>query len=145
LKNAKPLLFYIFYRLFVFTPFSRKIGVSIGPNCFGPGLYFPHPIGVMVHSQAKIGSNCKIQQGVTIGQTSGTQQVAKIGDNVFIGAWAKNIGGITIADRVAIGANAVVCKGISKKNTTWGGVPARKISNNGSHAQLSKDLHSSSK
>ena len=44
----------------------------------------------------------------------------------------KIIGDVTIANNVAIAANAVVVKSILEENTTWGGVPARKISDNGS-------------
>ena len=42
------------------------------------------------------------------------------------------LGGITIADNVAIGAGAVVNKDILEKNVTVAGVPAKKISDNGS-------------
>jgi serine O-acetyltransferase len=136
LKNTKSKIIYRIYRVLFFEHFCRKVGASISPNCFGPGLYLPHPNGVIVHGGAKIGKNCKIQQQVTIGQTGETQDVAVIGDNVFIGAGAKIIGGIRVADGVSIGANAVVCKNISEPNTTWGGVPAKKISQKGSRQQL---------
>lgn len=49
-----------------------------------------------------------------------------------MGSGAKIIGDIRIADGVAIGANAVVVKSIIENNTTWAGVPARKVSNNAS-------------
>lgn len=44
------------------------------------------------------------------------------------------MGGITIVDSVAIGANAVVNKDILEPDIAVGGVPARKISNNGATA-----------
>lgn len=59
-------------------------------------------------------------------------EAAKIGDNCYLGSGAKIIGDIRIADGVAIGANAVVVKSIIENNTTWAGVPARKVSNNAS-------------
>ena len=59
-----------------------------------------------------------------------------MGDNIFIGTGAKIIGEVTIADDVSIGANAVVVKSITEEGTTWGGVPAKKISNNNSHSNL---------
>ena len=62
----------------------------------------------------------------------------KIGNNVFIATGAKIIGNITIADGVAIGANAVVVKDILEPNTSWGGVPARKLSDNGSEKYICK-------
>ena len=40
------------------------------------------------------------------------------------------------ADNVAIGANAVVVNSITEKCTSWGGVPAKKISNKGSSSNV---------
>ena len=48
------------------------------------------------------------------------------------------VGDITIADGVAIGANAVVTKSIVTPNITVGGIPARQISTNGSEKYLVK-------
>lgn len=36
-----------------------------------------------------------------------------------------------VADYVRIGANALVIKSIEEENTTWTGVPARKINDRG--------------
>jgi serine O-acetyltransferase len=52
----------------------------------------------------------------------------KIGDNVFIGAGARILGGITIGDNVQIGANAVVLKDVPSGATAVG-VPARILAN----------------
>ena len=41
------------------------------------------------------------------------------------------LGGIHIADNVRIGAKALVIKDIKEDNTTWAGVPAKKISDRG--------------
>lgn len=84
-----------------------------------------------------------MHQCVTIGSTSGTFESAEIGDNVFIGAGACIIGAVTIADDVAIGANAVVVKSITEPGTTWGGCPAKKISNHDSRSNLSPFLFES--
>ena len=54
-----------------------------------------------------------------------------------MGDGCKIIGNITIADNVAIGANAVVVKSITEPGTTWGGIPAKKISSNNSWSNLS--------
>ena len=53
--------------------------------------------------------------------------VAKGGDNVDIGVGAKIIGGVTIADNIKIGANAVVTKSFYEEGITLVGVPARKL------------------
>ena len=89
---------------------------------------------------AKVGKNCRIQEGVNIGATNGSNLAPQIGDNVFIGTGAKIIGDITIADDVAIGANAVVVKSITERGCTYAGVPAKKISSNNSHSNLCSKL-----
>ena len=57
-----------------------------------------------------------------------------------IGAGAKILGGITIANDVAIGANAVVVKDILEEATSHAGVPSKKVSNNSSRAYIDKRL-----
>ncbi len=136
-------LLYVFPK--AFYSFKRhiqgvKLGFSIPINVFDKGLSIAHYGQISVNTQAKVGVNCRIHEGVTIGATSGSKKAPIIGDNVFIGTGAKIIGDITIANDVCIGANAVVVKSITEPGTTWAGVPAKKISNNNSHSSLSKYL-----
>lgn len=123
-----------------FHHMSIKLGFSIPPGVFAEGLSIAHRGTIVVNSHARVGKNCRIHEGVNIGDADRTAKVPVIGDNVFIGTGAKIIGDITIADDVAIGANAVVVKSITEPGTTWAGVPARKISDNGSRCHLSRDL-----
>lgn len=59
----------------------------------GGGTSFGYKgIGVVIHKRAKIGKNCVIAQGVTIGGRSGHYEVPVIGDNCCIGAGAKVLG-----------------------------------------------------
>lgn len=99
------------------------LGFSIPINVFGPGLRINHYGYIVVNEMAKIGSWCDIHQGVNIGQniTGGAPQ---IGDNVWIGPGAKIFGEIQVADRVAIGANAVVNRSVIEEDVTVAGVPA---------------------
>lgn len=93
----------------------------------GEGTTFGYKgIGVVIHKRAKIGKNCDIAQGVTVGGRSGYYDVPVIGDNCYLGAGAKVLGPITIGDNVVIGANAVMLKN-APANTVWGGVPAKCI------------------
>lgn len=119
---------------------SMQLGFSIPVGVFEEGLSIAHRGTIVVNSNAKVGKNCRIQEGVNIGATSGSAKAPIIGNNVFIGTGAKIIGDVTIADDVAIGANAVVVKSITEPGTTWGGVPAKKISSNNSHSNLCSDL-----
>ena len=105
---------------------SLKLGFSIPINVFGPGLSIAHYGTIVVNPTARIGKNCRIHEGVTIGATNGDTRSALIGDNVFIGSGAKVIGNICIAPDVAIAANAVVVTNIQEAGTTWGGYPQKK-------------------
>lgn len=117
---------------------GRKLGFAIPPNAFGPGLSIAHCGLIGINGSAKIGENCRIQTCVTIGATNGCKKSPQIGNNVFLGDGCKIIGDISIAEGVCIGANAVVVKDIVEPNTTWGGVPAKKISNNNSDSNIVK-------
>ncbi len=119
---------------------SIRCGYTIPLGVFAEGLSIAHRGDIVVNPTARIGKNCRIHEGVTIGSTGGSKQAAVIGDNVFIATGAKIIGNIRIADNVAIGANAVVVKDIDEPGTTWAGVPARKVSDRNSHGFLSPML-----
>lgn len=125
---------YRFHRL------SVRLGMTLPINVFGPGLAIPHYGTIVVHANAKIGSNCRLQEGVTIGAANGSHEAAVIGNNCYFGSGAKVIGAVRIADDVAVGANAVVTRDISEQGTTWAGIPAHKISDNDSHASLCQAL-----
>ncbi len=125
-----------------FVSLGQKLGFSIPLNVFGKGLSIAHYGTIVINSNAKVGEFCRIHEGVTIGVSAdaywGSQDdgSSKIGDRVFIGSGAKIIGNVKIADDVAIGAGAVVVKDISESSTTWAGVPAKKISDNGSEKYI---------
>ncbi|WP_288527467.1 serine acetyltransferase [uncultured Eubacterium sp.] len=77
----------------------------------------PHGIkGVFISKNATIGKGCTILHQVTIGSNAFDDSKHTgspvIGDNVFIGAGAKIIGGIKIGNNVRIGAGCVVCEDI---------------------------------
>ena len=129
----------IFYK-FKLHHLGLKLGYSIPINVVGKGFAPVHYGTIVIAAGATVGENCRIHEGVTIGATNGSAKAATIGNNVFLASGAKIIGEVTIADDVAIAANAVVTKSITEAGTTWGGVPAKKISDNDSHSNLSKLL-----
>lgn len=88
----------------------------------GGGLYIAHTYGVVIMPE-KIGRNCSVISNVTIGMRN-EWAFPVIGDNVFIGAGARVLGGIHIGDGAKIGANAVVIEDVPK-GATMVGVPAR--------------------
>lgn len=89
------------------------------------GLLIPHPNGIVMHADAKIGSNCLIFQQVTIGSRDGSRPPT-IGGHVDIGAGAKVLGEINIGNHAKIGANAVVLIDVPESRSAVG-VPAKII------------------
>lgn len=128
------------YHKFRFHRLSVRLGFTIPPNVFREGLSIPHYGTIVVHGNVRAGKNCRLQEGVTIGATGGSHEAAVIGDNCYFASGAKVIGAVRIADDVAVGAGAVVTKDIIEAGTTWAGVPAGKISDNDSHANLCQAL-----
>ena len=123
-----------------FHRLSVRLGFTIPPNVFGPGLSIPHYGTIVVHGNVRAGKNCRLQEGVTIGATNGSHEAAVIGDNCYFGSGAKVIGAVRIADDVAVGANAVVTKDIAESGVTWAGAPAGKISDRDSRSNLCSAL-----
>ena len=118
---------------------SMKYTTSIPINVCGPGLSIAHFGSIYVNSKCVIGKNLRIQSGVTIGGSYSTPgKFPILGDNVYVGTGAKIIGGVSIADDVAIGANAVVVKDILEPATSHAGVPSHKTSNHSSHPYIDK-------
>lgn len=132
---VQKIYFYLKYKSY--ERFSVKFGFSIPMNVFGPGLCICHVGTLIVNSNAKVGSNCRIHAGVNIGNSSSLDKgwvpdnTPTIGNNVYIGPGAKLFGKIKIGDNVAIGANAVVNKDVSD-HVTVAGVPAKVINTKGS-------------
>jgi serine O-acetyltransferase len=93
----------------------------------GPGLFIQHGFSTII--MADLGSNCWINQQVTIGHKDRTGR-PKIGNNVRITAGAKILGNISIGDNVTVGANAVVVKNVPD-NCVVVGIPAYIIQKNG--------------
>lgn len=85
----------------------------------------PHPNGIVIHPHATIGPNCMIFQQVTLGAVNG--DAPKVGGNVMIGAGARVLGAVIIADHVRIGANAVVLQSVEEGKTVVG-IPAQVVS-----------------
>ena len=90
--------------------------------CLGTGYYFPHGLsGIFISEGAIIGDSLVIFQQVTIGSNTLADSKGKgapiIGDNVYIGAGAKIIGGVHIGNNVRIGADAIVTKDVPDNAT----------------------------
>lgn len=122
---------------YLYRKISVKLGFSISPNTFGPGLAIAHRGTIVVNGGARIGANCRIHVGVNIGTEAGKEDAApRIGDNCYIAPGAKIFGPIQIGSNSVIGANAVVNKSFPEGNQSIAGVPAVVISNKSSEGLL---------
>lgn len=86
------------------------------------GLYIPHPLGVLV-GMAKIGRDCNISQGVTIGLRPGgtaEEDVPTLGDRVWVGPGSVVFGRVTVAAGTAIGALTVVGRNVPPRSLVSG-------------------------
>jgi len=103
--------------------------------CIGKGTKLGYRgMALVIHSRAIIGQRCMIGQCVTIGASAGyvsneKHPVPTIGDDCYIGAGSKIIGGISIGNRCTVGANAVVTKNLPDRAIAVG-IPARIIGYN---------------
>lgn len=97
----------------------RRYGLEIAVGAdIGGGLYIAHPVGTVVAAE-RIGANCSIVAAVTIGMRN-EWRFPVIGDDVFIGAGARVLGGITVGHGARIGANAVVIRDVPPGATAVG-------------------------
>ncbi len=90
---------------------SQKTGIQIPADTqIGEGLYLGHCGSIIINSKAKIGKNCNIATGVTIGQTNRGKNKGypTIGNDVWIGTNAVIVGNVTIGDDVLIAPLAYV-------------------------------------
>jgi serine O-acetyltransferase len=85
----------------------------------GGGWVLMHGFGVVLNGSAKIGKNCTMYHGVTIG-TIDLKTFPQIGDDVFIGADAKILGNIRVGNHVKIGAGAIVVNDVPDNCTVVG-------------------------
>jgi serine O-acetyltransferase len=113
-------------------------GISIPPSVkIGHSFYIGHFGSIIINSNAIIGANCNISQGVTIGVSGQGDKrgVPIIGNEVYIGANSVIAGKISIGNNVLIGACSMVNKSLLD-NSVAIGVPALVISQKGSKGYI---------
>ncbi len=91
--------------------YSRKYGLEISCNAeIGRGLYLGHPYGITVGGGVKIGNNCNLHKGCTIGRENRGKRkgVPTLGNCVSVGINSTIVGKVTIGDDVLIAPNSYV-------------------------------------
>jgi serine O-acetyltransferase len=114
----------------VYLEFSTEVG---------PGLYLGHAQGIVVNTRSVIGANCTLSHGVTLGQTHARSKcpgVPTIGNRVYLGCGAKILGGVKVGDDAVVAPNAVVVRDVPNLAVV-GGIPAKKLSEEGSEGYVS--------
>ena len=90
-------------------------GCDIAPAAeIGPGLRITHGQGLVIGAWAKLGAQCHLLQGVTLGAPSGRriQEMPTLGDEVYMAAYSAAIGDIRIGNRVFVGIQAIVTEDV---------------------------------
>ena len=96
---------------------SLLLGVELPVTAtVGPGLHLHHKNGIVLSPRCRLGSDCHLRHGVTIGnkvdRAGHALGIASIGDHVDLGAGCAVIGDIHVGDHARIGALAVVTKSV---------------------------------
>lgn len=134
LKEYRNLLAFRFFGRgdrFIFKRLFRPMEILyIYCRDIGPRLFIQHGFSTTISAKS-IGSDCWINQQVTIGYTF-APNAPLIGNGVRLSAGAKVVGSIAIGDNAIIAANAAVVKDVPE-NAAVGGVPAKIIGENLEH------------
>lgn len=95
----------------VYKYLREKRGIEIAWNAkIGYGLYLGHAYNITINPKARIGNNCNIHKGATIGQENRGKRKGCpiIGNKVYIGINATVCGKVSIGDDVMIASNSFV-------------------------------------
>jgi len=120
-------------RLFFLARFFSQIarfltGMEIHPGARIEGGFFcDHGMAVVIGETARIGPNCVMFHGVTLGGTGKHQGLRhpQVGRDVFIGTHATLLGPIQIGDRARIGAESVIINRDVPPDCTVVGAPGK--------------------
>jgi serine O-acetyltransferase len=123
-RTAKIWRPFVMFQLLRLRTAGIKLGFTIHPNVFGPGLSIAHWGTIVINTAVRVGANCRIHPGTSMGELRGGAPV--LGDDCYIGPGARLFGPITLGDRVQVGANAVVNRSFPSDSLLVG-IPAAAI------------------
>ena len=106
---------------------SVVFGIELGNGItLGHGVFFVHPIGIVVGGDASVGDRVRFMGSNTVG-TARDDGCPVIEDDVTLGAGARVLGRVRVGARTVIGANAVVLADLPADSVAVG-IPARVVS-----------------
>lgn len=97
----------------------RRTGIEIHPGAeIGRRFFIDHGIGVVIGETAQIGDDVMLYHNVTLGarRFATGKRHPTIGNRVIIGAGAKVLGPVKIADDARVSYNSVVIEDVKKTN-----------------------------
>ena len=101
------------------TPLFRNLliakhSIDIGDGAsIGPGLYLPHPLGIVIGRYARVGAGVTIYQHVTLGvKTRHDEDYPTLEDGVVVYPGSVIVGPVRIGERAVIGANSFVSRDV---------------------------------
>ena len=97
----------------------RRTGIEIHPGAtIGRRFFIDHGIGVVIGETAQIGDDVMLYHNVTLGarRFATGKRHPTIGNRVIIGAGAKILGPVNIADDARVSYNSVVIEDVKKNN-----------------------------
>lgn len=111
-SRLKPLGLLLYYRQ------KSRYCVDISPWAeIGPGLRLQHPFNIVIGPGARIGRNCILFNGVTLGNARPDILVTRmpvVGDGCILGTGAKILGAVAVEEGLLVGANVLVRKDLAR-------------------------------
>lgn len=120
--------FSVFYRI-LYRRVRNVYGIELPYTVeLGRRVVIEHQGTIVIHGNAKIGDDCVIRQGVSLGNRylDAPLEAPVLGDRVNVGAGAKILGQVRVEDDASIGANSVVIHDV-EAHTTVVGIPAKPL------------------
>ena len=98
-----------FFKRLIQKKLKLKYSVDVGINTIiGKAFWVEHFMGIVLGDGVRIGDNCTVYHGVTIGQKNGKYPC--LGDNVTVYPDVQILGDVRIGNNTIISSNATVLK-----------------------------------
>ncbi len=121
-KRIRTKFYWLMFRLV-----ETWTGISLPKEAvIGGGLRIFHFGCIFVHPGSRIGKNCTLRHGVTIGNKTEGGAAPVLEDEVELGAYAQVLGGVVLHRGCRVGAMSVVVHDV-ETGVTVAGAPARPL------------------